>query len=208
MFNTHLDVWSSEARLRQARMVADHVREWAARWPHAAIFLTGDFNTANGHRPHQVLVSDPPVLLNDAWDACVDAGSGACYSNGMAATFHGWLGPKVNTYAARLVQYALQTVHDAGIDFPKHVPRSTREALREMRALVRRIWAHGWTNLKQSMPASISRIHVDWILTGASHSPNRASCKPKVMAVAEIRDQHFSSDHFPVIGAFLCTFRE
>jgi hypothetical protein len=76
------------------------------------------------------------VLLNRPPDAAATA----CYNNGVAATFHGWLGTSVvDSYGMRALQFALHTVHDAGVAFPKHVPNSAREAIREARSLASRI---------------------------------------------------------------------
>ena len=144
MFNTHLDVWGAEARVQQAKMVAGYIRRWRARWPGAAVFLTGDFNTANGHPPHKVLVGPPNGPLVDVWDQCMSASASVlasassvgqqCRTNQFAGTFHGWLGgTAINSYGARVVQFLAQTVHASGIDFPKRVPGSARELIRMVR---------------------------------------------------------------------------
>lgn len=215
MFNTHLDVWGAEARTKQAEVVVQYVEEWRQMWPsNAAIFLTGDFNTANGHAPHDVFVGGRDAVMVDVWDDCLAFGGGGsrnsqrkgeasaagsnrrvddvgpsahhtCRTNGYAATFHGWLGgTAVNSYGARLLQFVGQTVHASGVDFPKHVPLSAREALRMAYSAANDAWVLGWHQFRSAMPASLSRLHVDWILTARStenyHNPCKVTNKPLI----------------------------
>lgn len=122
--NTHLDVWSEPARRHQAALVARTVREWQQRFPDAVVVGFGDFNSAPGQPPHRILTAE----LDDAWLVC--EATAACTTNDFAATFHGWMGSKVNTYAARLVSLFAFWMHGLGAEFPAHVPRTLREALR------------------------------------------------------------------------------
>ena len=109
--NTHLDVWGASARIEQAKLLLLHSNTWSQRYLNASIVLTGDFNTANGHPPHSLLLKGG---YSDSWELCKSLPG--CLSHDFAATFHGWLGSSVNTYAFRTFQFALQAVHACGVD--------------------------------------------------------------------------------------------
>ena len=125
--NTHLDVWSEPARRHQAELVARTVAEWRQRFPDAVVVGFGDFNSAPGQPPHRILTAE----LDDAWVVC-EATDG-CATNAMAATFHGWMGSAVNTYAARLVSTVGFWFHGLGAVFPTQLPRTVREVLRAVK---------------------------------------------------------------------------
>jgi len=191
--NTHLDVWGADARLQQAKLLVAHAAKWASRYPMAHIFLTGDFNSANGHSPHAALLDGG---FGDTWDSCHKDRRG-CISHAFASTFHGWLGSAVNTYLGRLVQFVIFTVHGAGVDFPKAVPTSARQAARAAWGIMKQL---DLRVLSSNRPESLNRMHVDWILF---RSPVASELwHPKAAVVAEIRDDNFSSDHFPLIALF------
>jgi endonuclease/exonuclease/phosphatase family metal-dependent hydrolase len=181
--NTHLDVWSERARREQARIVHKTAVEWQKKYPNAIVIITGDFNAANGHAPHRILLADE--IVHGAWDLC--AADDACVSQDFGSSFHGWLGTIVNRYAARLLQYLLQTMHGSGVELPSHVRMVTWEETKNIvsQLSLEKLW-HG-------MPTSWSRIHVDWILVSAN-------VEVKMVFVAEVRDVDFSSDHFPILA--------
>ncbi|CAE7948614.1 ANKRD50 [Symbiodinium sp. KB8] len=176
--NTHLDVWGARARIEQAKLLLLHSNTWSQRYLNASIVLTGDFNTANGHPPHSLLLQGG---YSDSWELCKNLPE--CWSHDFAATFHGWLGSSVNTYALRTVQFVLQAVHACGVDFPKAVPGSVREIGSAARKIlkqldVQKIW--------QNLPSSLSRLHVDWILV--KPAVQQQALSPEAVVVAEIRD--------------------
>jgi len=191
--NCHLDVWGAEARSLQAELLIQHALTWTERYPHAILLLTGDFNTANGHRPHRLLLQGGFV---DSWDAC-HAAPRDCLSHSFAGTFHGWLGSMINTYMGRILQYIIQTVHGCGIDFPKAIPSTWRDLARTALHVLKQVDV--W-KLASNIPASLSRLHVDWIMF---RQPAEGSWwQPVASIVAEVRDSNFSSDHFPVMTLF------
>lgn len=187
--NTHLDVWSAPARLAQARSLRGIAQEWAARHPAATLVVTGDFNAAPGHAPHRELLAGG--LLRDTWDECAVDRGGGCASHDMAATFHGWLGASVtNAWAVRVAQYAAQVLHGMGLEMPRSLDAVSL-------ARVARLAWHALSQLSpravwDALPASLNRLHVDWVLASPPAAP--------VMAfVGDARDSELSSDHFPVV---------
>eukprot|EP00929_Paragymnodinium_shiwhaense_P063414 TRINITY_DN31679_c0_g1_i1.p1 TRINITY_DN31679_c0_g1~~TRINITY_DN31679_c0_g1_i1.p1 ORF type:complete len:274 (+),score=38.40 TRINITY_DN31679_c0_g1_i1:58-879(+) len=88
VFNTHLDVWSAPARHGQAKRMQEEITVWTQRFPDASVFATGDFNSANGQKPHGLLTRE----LEDSWVVC--AQDPACSSDTFAVTFHGWWGTR------------------------------------------------------------------------------------------------------------------
>ncbi|CAE7448876.1 ANKRD50 [Symbiodinium natans] len=191
--NCHLDVWGAKARFEQAKLLLVHSQTWSQRHVNATIVLTGDFNSANGHGPHRLLLEGG---YRDSWEDCHGMPQ-RCLSHSFASTFHGWLGSIVNTYVFRAFQFALHAVHACGIDFPKSVPGSVREAGRLavhiMKQLdVEKVW--------QNLPGSFSRLHVDWILV--RQAVRGQTLSPEAVVVTEVRDKDFSSDHFPVLAVF------
>jgi len=195
--NTHLDVWSQEARVEQAKMVLRAATDWQARYPLATIIVTGDFNAANGHKPHQILLSNDytsnegltlssNLILRDSWEDChsrID-----CTSHDFSSTFHGWLGSHVDLYGARMIHFILQTIHGSGIQLPRAVRLPNLEEIKILLSGLLDISA-----VLGGLPESLSRLHVDWILVSKTASV-------RMIYVAEIRDKEFSSDHFPVVA--------
>ena len=191
--NSHLDVWGSEARLQQAKLLLQFGQEWSKRHLNASILLTGDFNTANSHAPHRVLLE---AGYTDSWEVCESLDKN-CMSHDFAATFHGWLGSCINSYALRAFQFVLQTIHACGVDFPKAVPGSIRDIGRAAMKIMKQL---DLRKLRRNFPSSLSRLHVDWILV--KQNLQGQTLIPEAVIVAEVRDRDFSSDHFPVLAVF------
>lgn len=191
VFNTHLDVSGERARREGAAIVAAKVREWSQRWPAALIFVTGDFNSANSQAPHQILTS-PNTGLQDVWSVCETLGNESCALYGVSSTFHGWFGALTNSYAVRIGQYLALGVHGGGM--PLHGIERTFAGVtsRLLQLDVLRIFA--------AFPETLSRMHVDWILFKHEGS----GCEPRAVAVGEVRNTNFSSDHFPVAALIQC----
>lgn len=115
-------------------MLLQAVKKWQNLYPDASIFVTGfkflsksllpfiyllgDFNTANGHEPHRILVSNNNIL-KDVWDECVS--SEECLNHDFSSSFHGWIGSHVNKYGARIIHFILQIIHGSGADLPRSV---------------------------------------------------------------------------------------
>lgn len=232
VFNTHLDVRSELARRKQSEVLRAAVREWQARFPDARVFVTGDFNSAPGQTAHRTLVGDATdALFNnstatihddgsaplasqtrsaadvgvaDAWMTCErDAAACAPRMRHVVATFHGWLGTWVDTSLAALALGPLFTLHAMQLPLPTHVPMGLRELARAARDVCVSLAAPAFS-VAESLPSSWAwafagarpRFHVDWIL----HSPRNT--RPLLVAVGDLRESEFSSDHFPVIGLF------
>lgn len=171
-FNTHLDVWSAEARAKQTRLLKSIISQWRSEYPGAIVVVTGDFNSANGQLPHSIMLHDNELV--DVWDACGEMSH--CVRNAFSSSFHGWYGTWVDRYMFRGLRWVLHTLHGCGL---------------EMRKVV---WsAFDWTLLQSSIPRSLARMHVDWIMV----SPE---ARPRKVFVGEVRDAAFSSDHFPIIA--------
>eukprot|EP00927_Polykrikos_kofoidii_P076863 TRINITY_DN73887_c0_g1_i1.p1 TRINITY_DN73887_c0_g1~~TRINITY_DN73887_c0_g1_i1.p1 ORF type:complete len:370 (+),score=13.21 TRINITY_DN73887_c0_g1_i1:137-1246(+) len=186
LLNTHLDVWSASAREGQARLVSDTAHEWIARYPTAAVFITGDFNSVPGQEPHRLLLRG----FRDSWDVCER--DSACRSEPFAATFHGWYGSIVNRYAMRVIQFVLLALHGSGVEFPTHVPNSLREGLRMAKAIIKH--EPRLSSFMRALPASTGRLHVDWVLFSRA--------RVRGVGVGDVRDRNFSSDHFPLVAFF------
>jgi endonuclease/exonuclease/phosphatase family metal-dependent hydrolase len=77
---THLDHMSSQARLQQARIILEWVKERTA-----PVALMGDFNDHPGSPPHRLLTSAEDSLL-DSWQAL------GREENENSMTHHGFLG--------------------------------------------------------------------------------------------------------------------
>lgn len=128
--NTHLDVWSEPARQHQAKMVAGEVAVWRDRYPQAVVVGFGDFNSAPGQPPYNILATQ----LDDAWVRC--QASDGCFTNPVASTFHGWLGSRVNTMAGRVIQLFAFWFHGLGATFPAQVPTTVRGFVRAVYSMV------------------------------------------------------------------------
>ena len=187
--NTHLDVWSELARRGQAAVLQETVTLYKARYPDAAVFVTGDFNSAPGQTPHRVLLDKEAAFpLQDAW-------VGAATKNQVSATFHGWQGTLATTYAARLLSSVLFTMHAMGLNMPTSVPTTPRRILS---ALKDSVTVAPKYSVAESMPGSfwdLSRFHVDWVL-------HTSEARPVMSVVADVRNTNFSSDHFPLVAVF------
>ncbi|GAB4107909.1 MAG: endonuclease/exonuclease/phosphatase family protein [Phycisphaeraceae bacterium] len=82
--NTHLDVISSESRVRSARMI----RQLIDQHPDAYVILTGDFNCDIGSEPFRILAGNRQRRLIDTYTA-------AGHKDGrMDGTRHGFHGSK------------------------------------------------------------------------------------------------------------------
>ncbi|MEH7273656.1 endonuclease/exonuclease/phosphatase family protein [Neobacillus vireti] len=68
--NTHLDNYSSEARIKGAKLIVQQVRELSPAEP---IVLTGDFNEGNGSEPYQLLTAEG--AFTDTWYAATERGN-------------------------------------------------------------------------------------------------------------------------------------
>ena len=196
--NTHLDVWSEPARREQAQLLLKLVKKWATEHPSAVVFVTGDFNTANGQAPHRFLTGRHSPLV-DAWDACEASSSLParlrCHTNSFGSTFHGWLGTRVNSYAFRVLHFLLQILHGSGVVLPHHAPASAREGAREVRRVLGQL---DLGTLWSGVPASWSRLHVDWVLFAPSQ--RGLTVVPRSVFVGDVRSSNCSSDHFPVVA--------
>ena len=84
-FNTHFDHRGAVARAEGARVIRERISALGAG---AAVIVTGDFNTAPGSRPHQVLLAPPAsgVVLKDAYQVMHKGNEEG------AGTFHGFRG--------------------------------------------------------------------------------------------------------------------
>lgn len=188
MFNTHLDVHSARARAEQARHVGHHVRAWRKTYPKATFLATGDFNSLNGQRPHQLMLESSLV---DAWDAC--GADSSCALVQFPVTFHGWFGGYAGSYVARVPEFILFTLHGSGIEMPTSVPESIAECFEMIRVILSQL--PSMTGLWQALPQSLTRMHVDWIFFDGA--------KPLSVFVGDVRrDGAHSSDHFPVVARF------
>lgn len=192
--NTHLDVWSEPARRGQVLVLQSLARDWAERFPDAPLFVTGDFNTANGHPPYRMLVN-ASTSFADAWVVCAAAATKEeCDSHSFSSTFHFWTGQMANTYAGRALQFILQTLHGSGVELPHHVPRSLPELWEVLRQVSpARLWA--------CMPSSTSRLHIDWQLFAQPLSKTNEWI-PRSVFVADVRNYAYSSDHFPLVALY------
>ncbi len=185
--NTHLDVFVAQARNRQAILVEKTGRDYATQYPDALVIISGDFNCASGHAQHNVLLNSS--IFFDSWDVCREN----CFGNSFASSFHGWMGPFVNTYVARIIQGVLHSLHSAGVDLPRQVPNSLMEFLR----IGKPILSHLANPVKvwKTMPKTLARQHVDWVISN----------RPDMVQMAYVRAESgpdFLSDHFPVMVKF------
>eukprot|EP01102_Stenamoeba_stenopodia_P015871 TRINITY_DN5482_c0_g1_i1.p1 TRINITY_DN5482_c0_g1~~TRINITY_DN5482_c0_g1_i1.p1 ORF type:complete len:413 (-),score=75.61 TRINITY_DN5482_c0_g1_i1:159-1397(-) len=206
LFNTHLDVGSEEARRRQSEIVARTIADWQAKYPNAITFLLGDFNTAPGQAAYMTLTRN--TTLSDAWIVCkanthlhhhdTDSLMATCDSNSIASSYHGWKGTRLNSYGVRLLQGIALTLHGMGFELK---PRKIPENWSEFREITSNLVADGWQfPIREAIPSwPWNRFHVDWILFS---SGSNTVMTPRVMAVADVRDSDYSSDHFPVVGLF------
>ena len=73
----------------------------------------------------------------------------------------------MNTFAACAILYVLFTAHDSGVRLPHAVPNSAGSALWAVREMM---WSSGEALMSphlllyKAQPASMQRMHVDWIL--------------------------------------------
>eukprot|EP00658_Telonema_sp_P-2_P079312 TRINITY_DN7627_c0_g3_i1.p1 TRINITY_DN7627_c0_g3~~TRINITY_DN7627_c0_g3_i1.p1 ORF type:complete len:140 (+),score=21.27 TRINITY_DN7627_c0_g3_i1:433-852(+) len=115
----------------------------------------------------------------------------------MAFTFHGWIGSRVNCLAARVIGWLAFTLHGSGVKLPTAVPTTLPELRSAFKYMRRNQEVESVSevllNLYANTPGSLSRQHVDWILVSGR-------CLVQMVFVAEVRDQAFSSDHFPVLA--------
>jgi endonuclease/exonuclease/phosphatase family metal-dependent hydrolase len=215
VFNTHLDVSSESGRRGQSRFLITTIMQWASKYPHAGIILTGDFNACPGHAPHRTLLSNPR-LLRDTWEVCssanrlkefagersdqmVDGGAqgegeghdvpkSCVVRTSTGVSFHGFFGAKAQSYLARIPQSLLFMVHAMGMEIPYHIPRGLREIIRA----ARRMWNSLATfPLEESVPkhwADLSRFHVDWILFGEGRGEGLGptDANPRGVAVTKL----------------------
>jgi hypothetical protein len=93
-------------------------------------------------------------------------------------------------------------VHAMGFNLPHHVPKSATELLELLTDPNRYRYQYP---IFESMPSSLSHLHVDWILYKA---PDSATIRPKLVVVADVKDSEFSSDHFPIVGLFNITLNQ
>jgi endonuclease/exonuclease/phosphatase family metal-dependent hydrolase len=201
-FNTHLDVWNEEARRFQARKTLEWIERVKAQYPNDPVFLFGDFNSAPGHQSHQILTSK----LSDTWDTCNQLGSSECVTNSYANSYHHWMGPFLNTYGARVIQYILQTLHGGGC-FVVMDTINWRSSLAALSNIT-------MSAIREGLPTSLNRLHVDWILfdqpaASASSTPsevqnakNNVQVDLKFIAVVDTVATGFSSDHYPIAAMF------
>jgi len=218
-FNSHLDVWSEQARREQARMVRQYVQHYRSLYPRAVSVLTGDFNAAVGQESYRIL-TDPSSGMLDAWTSCrtlanstsnLAASSFSCLLGpNVASSFHGWMGLRTNGYAARLLIGSLFTLHGMGLKLPYSVPRT----LRALASAVLNFLQQGWSHpISEALPASLSRMHVDWVLFQQSAADEQAqqqqvassvySFQPMFVSLVDLRDDSlYSSDHYPLLAAF------
>lgn len=86
-FNTHFDHLIPHSRTRSAQLL---LRRIAGRKLSVPVVLTGDFNSDQHGRPHQILVADQPgaPALLDSW---AQAGQN---EGQLLSTFHNWKGPQ------------------------------------------------------------------------------------------------------------------
>lgn len=201
-FNTHLDVWNEEARRFQARKTLEWIERIKAQYPNDPVFLFGDFNSAPGHQSHQILTSK----LDDTWDTCKRLGATECVTNSYANSYHHWMGPFLNTYGARVIQYILQTLHGGGCFV-------IMDAI-NWRSSVSALGNISISSIREGLPSSLNRLHVDWILfdqpaasaslpsSDPQSSVNHTRVDPKFIAVVETSATNFSSDHYPIAALF------
>ena len=190
--NTHLDVWSEEARRGQSAMLLSLVRDVKEKHPQAAVVVTGDFNSAPGQAAHRTLLEGG--LLSDAWEGVAEHKNDA-----VASSFHGFMGVSLSSsLPSRMMQSVLFTLYGMGVTLPSNVPTTFREVLRGVRNLATTAPRFG---IAESMPKhfwSLSRFHVDWVL-------HTNDVRPELIAVCDVRDSEFSSDHFPLVTLFRWT---
>jgi hypothetical protein len=127
-----------------------------------------------------------------------------CVSNSYAASYNHWWGPFVNTYAARFVQYILHTLHGGGV-----LIVSNNLSIRQLLSALSKLTISG---LLEGLPASLNRLHVDWILfdqpeaakLGANNDGDKApiAVVPRFVSVVDTVATNLSSDHYPVIALF------
>ena len=185
-FNTHLDVWGENARQFQAEKVLFWIKETQKQFPDDPVFLFGDFNSVPGHKSHEILTE----YLADSWDTC--QASKQCATNEIAITYHHWLGTFVNTYPMRIAQYLLHILHGSGLVVVMDGFNWNQ---------LRNISVSACASILQAFPTSLHRLHVDWILFNNPLSL-RTSVAPKLVVVADVRNNDFSSDHFPLVALF------
>lgn len=199
-FNAHLDVGSEWARREQAKILRRMIEEWSGNFKDAIVFLTGDFNASPGHQCHCHLTE----MLQDAHEVCTSIGGSDsdenCRTNPVAVSFHGWLGSIVNRYLSRALVATLFTVHAMGFKLPHRVPTSLRELFDLVTDSNRYRYRY---SIFESFPSSLSHLHVDWILFKSTSTSS--TLKPKLVVVADVRDEEFSSDHFPIVATFNIT---
>lgn len=132
---------------------------------------------------HTLGLIEKEAMLQDAWDTCAYvrlsfsgslkfSASKSCLGHDYSHSFHGWMGTLANRYLGRLIHYVLLAIHGNGLDLPKAVELVCHS---DSSSLSR------WPTYKQfknilaslpspaqfyeNLPASLSRMHVDWILT-------------------------------------------
>lgn len=196
VFNTHLDVTSARARREQAKIIQSTINQWQNKYSTALVLLFGDFNTVPTQDAHKILTSSD--FLYDAWVVCKSDPS-MCVSNSFSSTFHGWLGPIVNTYGAQLLQTILFTFHGAGVRLPHKIPRHFSSYL----DILKELWKSlQMINLSDMISLwSLHRFHVDWILYQNSIDGIKR-LQPRFTAVVDVRHGNYSSDHFPIVALF------
>jgi endonuclease/exonuclease/phosphatase family metal-dependent hydrolase len=182
LVNTHLDVFSTQARQNQALVLRKEIEKFAAKYPESALFVTGDFNCASGSATHRSIVGDDS-LLHDLYDV----GEGKLKSD-YPATFHGWLGyAPLDKYLGRGIQYLIHAIHTLDVQLPRSVRWLNWSEWKQIGAQ----FLHP-RRLYRNLPSDFHRLHVDWIL-GTKHNTF-----PTLIFVNELRNGNFSSDHFPV----------
>lgn len=192
--NTHLDVWSEQARREQSKLVAARIESWQSRYPDAIAILTGDFNTAPGQAAYMTLASS----MRDAWVECKQH-SDTCVSNSLSHSFHGWTGTLLNTSIGRLLNGALVSLYAMDFNFPTNIPRSFDDVLKAARQLASRAPNYP---LWEGVPLwPWNRFHIDWILYRQSKQ-QQTQATPVFVALLDARSTNFSSDHFPLAAVF------
>jgi endonuclease/exonuclease/phosphatase family metal-dependent hydrolase len=208
-FNTHLDVRRESARRGQVALIRTTIVEWQQRHPHAAVVVTGDFNTFPGQAAHRTMTSGLGGL-QDSWDACAAAqGNTSCVQGGPAQSFHGYLGAALlHSFLGRVAVGTLGTLHGMGVTFNAgSFSRGPVQAALALGSPMADVF-HPPYALRDALPSwPWSRLHVDWILfaqpsSSGVPSSGRDVLRPVFVGVLDARQSNFSSDHFPLAAIF------
>jgi len=166
--------------------------------------------------------------LKDAWEVCAETSE--IPPTNFATSFHGWLGTIVNSYAARMALRVAFALHGSGVIWPKPIPTSLRQIPTMMAQFeVGRFWSQmplsfarmhvDW--ILYSEPKAKAEFSLQKSAKSTRHSVETeskdgekeseellkikgkgASILPIRVFMGEVRNQNFSSDHFPIVALF------